>query len=186
MAIATTDVLLFLTGAASDGAAQADPDASTGGYRASNQVAAGDNNLLDDVSGAEASAGDVEYRCYCYKNNHGSLSLQAPKIYISSTTGVSDDNLAYAVEVPTGGDTNGTCQTIADESTAPTVNAGNVSDWDTGTTPATGQGVDQGGHDANLDNGEIVFVWVRRTVGAGAVAVTAESATMAISGDTAA
>jgi hypothetical protein len=120
------------------------------------------------------------------KNDHASLSLQSPKIYISSTTGVSDDNLAFAIEVPTGGDTNGTCQTIADESTAPTVNAGNVSDWSTATNKTNGLGVDQGAHDANLDTKEIVFVWLRRTVGAGAVAVTAESATLAISGDTAA
>jgi len=76
------------------------------------------------------------------------------------------------VEVPTGGDTDGNAQTIANESTAPTVGSGNVSAWSDATSKGTGLGVDQGAHDANLDAGEIIFVWVRRNIAAGASPAT--------------
>jgi hypothetical protein len=186
MAISTGDIKHYLTGAGSDGGAQTNPALSTGNYRSSTEVASGDANVFDDVSGAEASAGDIEYRCTCVKNEHATLSLQNAKVYIQTTTGVADDTIYIAVEVPTGGDTNGTCQTIANESAAPTVNTGNVSNWSQATTYAAGVAVSQGAHDANLDNAEIIFVWHKRDMTAGAVAVTAETYTIAVQGDSAA
>lgn len=186
MAIASSDLLCYFTGATSDGGAQASAAACLGNYRSSTQLTDNtDGNLFDDVSGAEASAGDTEYRCLCFKNNHGSLSLQAAVVYMAAT-GAADDVISFAVEVPTGGDTNGYAQTIADESTTPTVNAGNCSNWSTATTRATGVSVAQGAHDNKLDAGEIVFVWVKRAVTAGAAAVTAESFQIMLVGDTAA
>ena len=77
MAIVEGDLDRYLTGAGSDGGAQASPAASLGSYRSSTEITDNtDNNLFDDVSGAEATAGDTEYRCICFKNNHGSLELQ--------------------------------------------------------------------------------------------------------------
>lgn len=186
IAITAANLVFYVTGASSDGGAQTNPNVSFGNYRSSTEFGSGDGNVFDDVTGAEASAGDTEYRCICIKNEHASLSLQSPVVYFSATSGTTDDTNYIAVEVPTGGDTNGTCQTIADESTAPTVNAGNVSDWSTATDKTNGIAINQGSHDVNLDKSEIIFVWWKRMLTAGAGAVTAETVTLAISGDTAA
>lgn len=166
---------MWFTGAASDGAAQTTAAGCLGGFRSATQLTdATDGNLFDDVSGAEASAGLTEYRCLCVKNSHGSLAAQASAFYISAT-GAADDVISFAVEAPTTSDTTGSAQTIASTTTAPTVNAGNCSNWSTATTRATGVGVNQGSHDNKMDAGEIMFVWIRRVVAAGAASVTAES-----------
>ena len=109
MAIVASDLKKYLTGAGSDGGAQADPNASFGGYRSSTEITDNtDNNLFDDVSGAEASAGDTEYRCICLKNTHGSLSLQNAKVWVSTDEANADTTISIAVEVPTTSDTAGT------------------------------------------------------------------------------
>ena len=41
---------------------------------------------IDNVSSGEASAGDTEYRCVYVKNNHGSLTLTSPKVWIQANT----------------------------------------------------------------------------------------------------
>src|SRR5215207_9942770 len=42
------------------------------------------NNLFDDVSGDENAASEAEYRCEFIHNSHATLTLQAPKAWISS------------------------------------------------------------------------------------------------------
>lgn len=186
MALTNSDFKWYLTGASSDGGAQTDPDASFGNYRAASEMGTGDENLYDDVSGAEASAGDTEYRCYCIKNTHASLALTNAKVYMQTTTGNASDVPSFAVEVPTGGDTNGTCQSIGGEGTSPTVNTGNCSNWSTATTYAGGVAVNIGAHDTELSAGEIIFVWTKRAVSAGAAAANAETVTFRLEGDSAA
>jgi len=186
MAIINTDLDWYLTGASSDGGAQADPDAAFGHYRSSTEITSGsDNNILDDTSGAEATAGDTEYRCICVKNAHGSLALTSAKVLMVAT-GNAESVISYAVEVPTGSDSAGYAQTIANESTSPTVNSGNCSDWSTATTYATGVAVNIGAHDTELSSGEILFIWIRRVVSAGASAAAAITASWTVQGDTAA
>jgi hypothetical protein len=59
MPIAASDIQYRLSG----GAANAVPDSSLGGAKSSVQIVDNtDNNLFDDVSGAEHTAGRVEYR----------------------------------------------------------------------------------------------------------------------------
>ena len=184
MSVQDSDIKHYLTGASSDGGSQSDPNAALGNYRSSSElVDAVSNNLFDDVSDAERVAGDVEYRCYCIKNTNGSDSLLDPAIFIEIDTGAGDDDISFAVEVPAGGDTNGNAQTIANEGVAPTVGAGNVSAWSDSTSKVTGVGVDQGSHDSNLDAGEIVYVWLRRTITAGASGANNASVTLRIEGD---
>ena len=185
MAILSSDILIFLSGAASDGAAQTDPALSLGGFRSATQPTSGaDNNLLDDVSGSEASAGDTEYRCYFYKNSHASLPLTSAKFYIDTATGNAQDAIAFAIEVPTTSDTTGSVQTIINESTSPVVNTGNCSNWSTATTYAGGVAVNINAHDTEMSISEIIGVWIRRVVSAGASAVNAETVTIACRGDT--
>jgi len=196
MAIVASDLVKSLTGAGSDGGVQSDPDASFGGYRSSTTVVDNtDNNLFDDVSGAEASAGDTEYRCIVIQNEHASLELQDAKVYLQDADIGGSNVLSFAVEVPeTANLTNGDAQTIANESTVPSsINTTNhngtgsgVSDWSTATSYATGVAVDLGGHDANLGVDELVFVWIRRVIAASASAASAVNFTVRIEGDTAA
>lgn len=195
MAISASDIKKYLTGAASDGGTQSDPDASLGDYRSSTEITDNsDNNLFDDVSGAEASDGDTEYRCICVKNEHGSLELQNAKVYLQEASVGTGNTISFAVETPaTANLTNGNAQTVANESTAPTVNdtahngAGSgVSDWSTGADYAGGVAVSQGDHDANLGVGEIIFVWIKRVIGSGASAASAVDFTIRVEGDSAA
>ena len=196
MAIVAGDLDKYLTGAVSDGGAQSDPDAALGGYRSSTEITDDtDNNLFDDVSGAESSAGDTEYRCICIKNAHGSLELQNAKVYIQEGNIGAGNSIEFAVETPeTANLTNGDAQgPVANESTAPTVNTTNhngtgsgISNWSTATTYAAGVPVSQGAHDANLGVGEIIFVWIKRIIGVAAAAASGVNFTIRIEGDTAA
>lgn len=195
MAIVAGDLKKYLTGASSNGGTQTDPNAALGNYRSATEITDNtDNNLFDDVSGAEAAAGDTEYRCFCIQNTHASLELQTAKVYLSDSNVGAGNTVSFAVETPaTANLTNGNAQTVANESTAPTVNTSNhngtgsgISDWSTATTYAGGVPVVQGAHDANLGVSEIVFVWVKRVIGAGASAAAAVDFGIRIEGDTAA
>lgn len=181
MAVSASDIKIYLTGASSDGGTQTDPSASLGNYRSSTEYTSG--TLFDDVSASEASAGDTEYRCVCVKNNHATDSLQNVKVWIQSDTGNSSDDVSFAIEVPTGDDSNGYAQTVADESTSPTVGSGNVSSWSDATAEASALGINQGSHDANLDAGEIFFIWIKRNISAGASSGT-DSFTIRVKGET--
>lgn len=180
MAIVQGDLLFKYTGAASHDAAQADPDASLGGYRASNTITSGvDNNLFDDVTGEEAGSGDTEYRAVGFLNNHGSLPLTACKVWIQVDTGNGEDDISFAVEAPTPSETTGSIQTIADESTAPSA----VS-WSDATSKATGEACPLGSGEVGF--GEWFGIWWRRVISAAASAAAAESCTVRVEGDTAA
>lgn len=198
MPIVGTDLKKYLTGATSDGGVQSDPNASLGNYRGSTEPTSGaDNALFDDVSGAESSAGDTEYRCLCFKNTHGSLSLTDAKIFFQADDANADTTYEIAVERPsTAGATTGNAQTVANESTSPTVNttahngAGSgISNWSASTAAnsyAAGISVAQGSHGTSLAPGEVVFVWLKRVISASASAASAVSFTVRVQGDTAA
>ena len=161
MAIVSTDIQYRLSG----GASNSDPAISLGGVKSSTAA----SNYFDDVSSAEASAGDTEYRCVYVHNNHGTLSLIGAKVFIQTNTPSSDTDVAIGLGSSA---INGTEQTVADESTAP---AG-VS-FSAPTTFAGGLAI------GDLAAGAHKAVWVRRTVNAGAAAY-ADSFTLRVQGDT--
>jgi hypothetical protein len=159
----------------SGGAGNSDPNADLGGIMSSTQITdASNGNLFDDVSGAESAAGDIEYRGFYGYNNHGSLTLQDARIYISSLTSSADTefDLGIAAEA-----VNVTMATIGNESTAPS----SV----TFTRPTTYAGGLQLNSTTGLTSGSRRGVWIRRTVTAGAAAA-ADTGTIKIEGDTAA
>lgn len=169
MAVLDTEIKFYLTGAGNDGGTQTNPNAALGDYRSATEIVdATLENLLDNVSNAERLAGSTEYRCFAIKNTNVLDSIVDAKIWIETDTGTAEDDVSFAVEVPTGGDTDGNAQTIANEITAPTVGAGNVSAWSDAISKGAGVSVDQGAHDADLGPEEIVFVWIRRVIAAGA------------------
>ena len=161
MAIISTDIQYRLSG----GSSNSDPAASLGGVKSSTAA----SNYFDDVSSAEASAGDTEYRCVYVHNNHGTLSLIGAKVFIQTNTPSSDTDVAIGLGSSA---INGTEQTVAGESTAPT----GVS-FSAPTTFAGGLAI------GDLAAGAHKAVWVRRTVNAGAAAY-ADSFTLRVQGDT--
>lgn len=156
----------------SGGASNADPNASLGGARSSNPVGASINNLYDDVSSAEATSGDTEYRCFYFRNEDANANgLVDPVVWISSNTPSSTTTIAIGLD-PAG--KNATATTIVDEQTAP---AG-VSF----SSPASkGAGIALTG-DPYMQN-DYIGIWVRRVVDAGTATAPNDPATVRVEGD---
>ena len=162
MPIASSDIQYRLSG----GAANASAAASLGGAKSSNAVPSG---LFDDVTSSESSAGDTEYRCFYVHNNHGTLELQSAVVWISANT--TGDRIAIGVGSAA---INGTEQTVADESTAPT----SV----TFSQPASkGAGLSLG----SIPAGQHKAVWIRRIIAA-STGASNDTYTIRAEGDTAA
>lgn len=170
MPIASGDIDYFLSG----GAANSDPNASLGGARSTATEVTDnvDNNLFDDVSGAEHTAGRVEYRCVYVKNSHGSLTLTGAVVWIASDTSGADSDLSIAVGTAA---VNGTEQgPLANETTAPS----GVSWSDAAVSRATGLAL------GDLPAGQHKAVWLRRTISAGSTPQAADTCSIQAGGDT--
>ena len=168
MPIISTDIVYRLSG----GAGNSDPNASLGGVKSSTAVGAGLHNLFDVVSSAEASTGDTEYRCVYVHNNHGTLTMQSAKIWISSNTPSTDTS----VEIALGSSAvNGTETSVANENTAPS--------GPTFSAPASeGAALSIG----DIPAGQHKAVWIKRIVNAGASAYNSDGCTLTTKCDTAA
>jgi len=179
MAITATDILfkLSVTTGPGNSTAQGNVNNSLGEFMASTQITdATDNNLFDDVSGDENAASDVEYRCFFVHNNHGSLTWQAVKAWLSAEvaggavaaialdqTGVVDFNSASAQ-----------AEEVGNESTAPTGES-----FSAPTTKGTGLTI------GDVPAADVQAIWVRRTA-ANTAALAADGVTIRCEGDTAA
>jgi len=169
MPIVSADIDFRLSG----GAANSDPNASLGGVKSSTEITAASlHNLFDQVASAESSAGDVEYRCFYVHNAHATLALQNAVIWVQTNTPASDTT----VDIGLGASAvNGTEQTVANESTAPS--------GVTFSAPATeGAALSIG----NIPAGQHKAVWVRRTISAAAAANNLDNVVLRVKGDTAA
>lgn len=173
MAITASDIEYLLSG----GDANSDPNASLGGEISSTTITSATTaNLFDNVSGTESSNGDVEYRCFYIKNNHGSLTWQSVDVWIASNTPSTGTDSSIGLD-PAGvgdGSSTGVATTVADESTEPS----GVSF----SQPGSGSPLNVG----DIPPGEAIAVWVRRTVNAGASAYNDDSVTVEAQGETAA
>lgn len=176
MAIASSDIVYRLSVVAAAGDTTAGTPATALGDQVSTTAitTATLNNLWDDVSGAEAAAGDVEYRCVFVLNNHASLTLQNANAYITSQTaggGTIDMGLDPAA-VSAKGSASAQAATIANESSAP---AGV-----TFTSPTSGSPLTIG----DMAPGTVKGIWLRRTVTAGAGALNPDGVIIGVTGDT--
>ena len=163
MPIIASDIHYRMSG----GASNTDPAAALGGAKSSTSFST--NAIFDDVSSAEASAGDVEYRCFYVHNAHATLTLQGSKIWIQSQTSSSDTDVALAL----GGEgLNGTAETVANENTAPV--------GESFSQPSSFAG---GLTIGDLAPGDHYPVWIRRTVNAAAASAT-DTWTVRVQGDT--
>jgi len=130
-------------------------------------------NLFDTVTGAESSAGVVDYRCLFVLNNHATLTLLGATVSITGQTagGASIDIALDDIAACAKGAATAQAALIASETTAPTgVGAFGTTDLAVG----------------DLDAGEVRAVWLRRTVPAGTSALNLDSVTLRVAGDTAA
>lgn len=169
MPIAASDIKYRHSG----GSGNTDPNASLGGAKSSTDITdASLHNLFDVVSSVETAAGDTEYRCLYVHNNHGSLTLTSPKVWIQTQTPSPDTTIEIAVGSAA---VNGTEQTVANESTAPT-----------GVTFSAPANEAAGLSLGDLPFGQHKAVWIKRIVTAGAAAYNSDSVILRVKGDTAA
>lgn len=162
MPIVSGDIIYRLSG----GAGNSDPNASLGGIKSSTAMG---SNLLDDVSSVESAAGDVEYRAFYVHNAHATLTMENAVCWIQANTPSADDTLDIGLGTSA---VNGTEQTVANESTAPS--------GVTFTAAANeGAAIALG----NIPPGEHRAVWVRRTINA-AAAASSDTATLRVKCDT--
>lgn len=168
----TTEIVQRYTVGNTGDANNANPNLSLGGACSTAAIVDNtDNNTFDDVSGDESAIGTIEYRCRCIKNTHGSITLLAPKVWISSNTPSTDDTIA--IGLGTSGVSTGSEQVVANETTAPVgVSFSSPSTKGTGLAPG------------NVPAGQQFFIWERRTVNVGAAAVSANAYTIKVEGDT--
>ena len=168
MPIESTDIEFRLSG----GGSNTDPNAALGGAKSSTEIGTGLHNLFDIVGSAEAAAGDTEYRCLYVHNAHATLTLENAVIYIQSNTPSTDTSAEIAVGSSA---VNGTEQTIANESTAPT-----------GVTFSAAANLGAALALGDIPPGEHRAVWVKRIVAEGAAAYNDDQVTLRVQGDTAA
>ncbi len=195
MAIISGELKKYLTGASSDNGSQTDPDASLGNYHSSTEITSGnDNNLFDDISGAEAGTGHTDYRCLCFKNTNGALDLTSAKVYVSVDDSNDDTTYSICLERPQSSLTAGNAQTITNETTAPDLTnatyhtSGSWTESTSCTNYASGLVVgplDSTGT-ADLKSGELIYVWIKRAIRSSASAANSVSFTVTLEGDTAA
>lgn len=160
MPVSNADVKLKLsikTGSAGHASAQADPNASLGKYISTTEVNSGTplNNLFDNVSGAENTAGTPDYRGVVIHNDDTSnrtitnvVAFLASEVAGGAVVAIGVDPAAASAL------TNASAQMaeIANETTAP---AGV-----TFTSPTTaGAGVSLG----TLTSDQVRGLWIRRT-----------------------
>ncbi len=149
MPIVASDIKYRLSG----GASNTDGNASLGGAKSSTDVPSG---YFDNVGSGEAAAGDIEYRAIYVHNNHGTLTMLGAKVWVQANTPSAETTVDIGVGTSA---INGTEQTVANESTAPS----GVS-FSAPTDFAGGLAL------GDIPAGQHKAVWVRRTVTAGAAA----------------
>lgn len=165
MPLIANDFVLRLSG----GASNSDANASLGGAKSSNAASTSVDALFDGVSSAEALAGDTEYRCVYLHNSNATSSMLDAKVWISANTPSASTTLAIGVGSAA---VNGTEQTVANESTAPT--SVSFSEPSTeGAALALG----------TIPAGQHRAIWLRRTVTASAPATANDTWTLSLAAD---
>lgn len=172
MPIIATDIVYRLSVVASAGDTTAStPAASLGDQVATTAITTATlHNLFDAVSGAEAAAGDIEYRCFFVLNNHATLTLQGATAQLTSQT-AGGGTIAFGLDpaaVSAKGSASAQAATIANESSAPAGVTFNTTDQLIGDIPP----------------GQVKAIWLRRTVTAGAAALNPDGVIMTVVGDT--
>lgn len=173
MAIVASDIVKRLSVSAAAGDTTAGTPATSLGDQVSTTgiTDATLNNLFDDVTGAEASAGMTDYRCIFVLNNHATLTLQGATVAVQSETSgggsitIALDNIAVSAK----GSASAQAAVIGADTTAPsgvgTFGAGPLTIGD-------------------MAPGTVKAVWLKRVVGASTAALNPDGVVLRIAGDT--
>jgi hypothetical protein len=169
MPVSASNLKFYLSG----GAANTDPNASLGGARSTTAVPVSINNLFDDVTGAESTAGSTEYRCVYFRQEDADAEgLIAPIVWLVSNTPSLTTSISIGLD-PAG--KNGTAVTIANELAAPV--------GVTFTAPSTkSTGLALAG--TPYVQNDYAAIWLKRVVDAGTSSATTDPATIRVEGDT--
>lgn len=154
----------------SGGAENSSAAASLGGVISSTEVTA--DALFDDVTGDQASSGHTDYRCIYIKNEDAD-TLSTSKLWIQTNTASADTAITIGLDLA---GVSATADTIADETTAPDP----AVTFSTAVDKANGLAV------GNLAQNAYYGIWIKRVVGSSAAAVTGDTFTLKIEGDSAA
>lgn len=128
-------------------------------------------NLFDDLTGAEAAAGDTEYRCIFILNNHASLTLTGATITVQSQTASGPTHTLALDNIGITAKGSGSAQAavIADESSAPS----GVGSFGAG--PLT---------IGDLAPGQCQAIWIKRVASAGVGNFNPVTLVLRVAGDT--
>ncbi len=176
MAIASTDIIIRLSQGNTAAQTTSTANASLGGTMSTTAWAGGTlHDLFDQISGTENAASESEYRCVYVLNNHGTLTWEVVKAYLSAeTAGGASVAIGLDGAGVGNGTTTGVAQVVANEDTAPT----SVT-FSSPTTDGTGLSL------GNIGAAQAYAIWIKRTT-ANTSALNNDGATLAWAGDTAA
>ena len=155
MPLATTDIKTFKT-----------TNGLGGAITATESVSGVSGNLFDTFTGAETAVGGVFYHCEYIKNTHGTLTAQSLVAFIESESSHAGVNVSMGLGTSA---VNGTEQTIANETTAP---SGVDFSADTDTTTAGESTADPSLTVGDIPPGEHKAIWFRVTIDAATAAKT--------------
>lgn len=154
----------------SGGSGNTDPLADLGGAKSSTAIANNTANAVwPDFTGQESNDGKTRYRCFYIHNTHATLTAKNPKIYIDTPPA----NSGVTLELGAGTSAvNGTEQTIANETTAPT--SVTFDDYDSSSKLSL----------SNIPAGQHKAIWVKLTTGSGASAKDLDGSIIKVDVDT--
>lgn len=165
MAVQATDIKFYLSG----GVGNSDPNAALGGIKSTTEITTATlENLFDNVSSADASAGETNYRCLYVENTNGVDTLTAALTFFQATPAVT----GIAMGLDAAGKS-GTATTIANEDAVPA-----------GVSFTTPTDAGAGLNLTDLTAGDFYAIWVRRIVAPGASSNPLDSTTIRVQGDT--
>ena len=179
MAITSADILFKFsvkTGSAGD-TTVGTAEGSLGKYISTTEITDSTlNNLFGDITSDESSSLAVDYRCIFVHNNHATLPLQSPVVWMSAET-EGGANIAIsldAIGVTPKGQVTAQADEVAERDIAPSGES-----FTSPTTKAEGLTI------ANIAAGSVVGIWIRRSA-TNSAALDNDSATITVEGNTAA
>jgi hypothetical protein len=173
MAILTTDIkyrLSVVTASAGDAVAGTPAGALGDQFSTTIITPASLHNLFDVVTGAEAAAGVVDYRCFFVHNDHATLTLVAATAKLTSQTALGG-TIAFGLDptaISAKNSASAQAVTIASETVAPAGVTFNTTDQLIG----------------DMAPGTVKAIWLRRTVTAATAAINPDGVLMTVQGDT--
>jgi hypothetical protein len=186
MPLSSTDLVFYYTGQASG---PSDNTLSLGGALSNNQITSGlDENVFDDVTGAESESGESHYRAIGLKDTNSTYTYLNYEAWIlgykRAATGA--DTIYFGLERSTIGGAGTSIQVISDEYTSPNTTyfqttstglAWVVEGSPSETITPVGNTLTPGGEDW-------VGIWFWRTIPAGAEAYSGRACTLKFRGET--